>query len=433
MFGCDSLPVYLERLCLLLVVIGSAIADSDAQQCHGTALLQTRRSALTRNAASFNDEVFQSPDEGQTDRTVQSDRFGNTVTIDSAPRQAINNEGIIDNSDVPPDFETTFPTIRPDKDVGGTIPATNVPLDERFNDVVPGSLNNTVTSAPPVVNAPAITGTATQTAITNSTVPESTPAAKNATQVSSETYPVASATVNQIKPAVHAGKAPSQNIPVPSATVPAPMINASITAGMTGTTQAGTRKASQCTPMCKWSCDSPECEEVCEPICEAPKCETRCSGLDTSGCSLECEQPSCMVICPERGCPNRCPHCTTKCAKPHCKLNCPNAQPCHNVCEEPRCHFKCRAPQTCPQPKCQLRCEYPKGCNAARQAPMPPPASGEVTIRKFTGTDNTQSLKTPLTVAPSTLGADDGDSDVVIDHDNADDIPSVAAQVATEE
>eukprot|EP00929_Paragymnodinium_shiwhaense_P111999 TRINITY_DN8024_c0_g1_i1.p1 TRINITY_DN8024_c0_g1~~TRINITY_DN8024_c0_g1_i1.p1 ORF type:complete len:874 (+),score=237.56 TRINITY_DN8024_c0_g1_i1:68-2689(+) len=139
-----------------------------------------------------------------------------------------------------------------------------------------------------------------------------------------------------------------------------------------------------CTPQCTWKCSTPKCDEVCEPICEAPRCETRCDGADISQCHMECAEPHCSVFCPERTCPEGgCPSCSTQCAEPTCRLQCPGSQPCRNVCEQPQCDWKCRAPTDCPEPQCSMVCEHPHGCPGSTHTSMPPLHAGETAVAHF--------------------------------------------------
>lgn len=139
-----------------------------------------------------------------------------------------------------------------------------------------------------------------------------------------------------------------------------------------------------CTPRCSYKCTNPTCEEECEPHCESPRCQTRCTGTELSGCRMQCGKPHCSVVCPSKMCsgPN-CQQCTTKCTDPMCMLQCPKAQPCHNVCEQPRCLWKCKAPTTCPKPTCDMVCDSPKACTGSTYKELPPLKPGEMSVLSF--------------------------------------------------
>jgi len=140
----------------------------------------------------------------------------------------------------------------------------------------------------------------------------------------------------------------------------------------------------QCTPKCSYQCTNPTCEEVCDPVCESPKCQTRCSGADLSACLMQCGQPHCAVVCPKRPCAGPgCPACQTQCSQPMCMLQCPKAQPCHNVCEHPKCEWKCRAPDVCPKPECKMSCETPSTCMGSSFEQLPPLRQGEMLVQSF--------------------------------------------------
>lgn len=141
---------------------------------------------------------------------------------------------------------------------------------------------------------------------------------------------------------------------------------------------------SQCSPKCSYQCTNPTCEQVCDAVCESPKCETRCGGTDLSACFMQCGKPHCAVVCPEKPCagPN-CPSCATKCSEPMCMLQCPKAQPCHNVCEHPKCNWKCRAPDSCPKPDCHMTCETPSNCLGSTFQQLPPLSGGEMLVQSF--------------------------------------------------
>lgn len=143
-----------------------------------------------------------------------------------------------------------------------------------------------------------------------------------------------------------------------------------------------------CTPKCSWMCASSKCDQVCKPKCQAPMCETRCSGMDTSSCTMECFQPQCAVICPAQQCTTGCAKCQTECSDPKCKLNCPGLQPCKNVCEEPKCEWECQAPKDCPIPKCQLHCEKPKACTQTYHKGLPDLEVGQVKVLDFKAVGN---------------------------------------------
>jgi hypothetical protein len=155
---------------------------------------------------------------------------------------------------------------------------------------------------------------------------------------------------------------------------------------------AGARTASAeapppaCSPMCTWQCESLKCEQVCEPECQAPRCETRCQSADTSGCQFKCDEPQCSVMCPQRLCPLReCGECKTMCSEPMCMLSCPTSQPCRNVCESPKCDWRCKAPEECPKPVCRMICESPRDCSTETtfHHQLPEKAPGETAIRSF--------------------------------------------------
>lgn len=125
-------------------------------------------------------------------------------------------------------------------------------------------------------------------------------------------------------------------------------------------------------------------DEVCEPECESPVCQTRCSGYDLSACHMECDKPHCSVLCPQHLCPmQHCPACSTQCSEPMCQLICPYRQPCRNLCENPRCNWKCRAPLDCPKPKCQMVCEMPRNCAGSTYQKLPPLMPGETAVQSF--------------------------------------------------
>eukprot|EP00746_Dinoflagellata_sp_MGD_P164215 gnl/MRDRNA2_/MRDRNA2_92727_c0_seq1.p1 gnl/MRDRNA2_/MRDRNA2_92727_c0~~gnl/MRDRNA2_/MRDRNA2_92727_c0_seq1.p1 ORF type:complete len:494 (+),score=81.08 gnl/MRDRNA2_/MRDRNA2_92727_c0_seq1:106-1587(+) len=393
-----------SHLCVIFISIGLCHSVPDAQ-CHGTALLQTKRSSVSVYRGTA--DAKQDPESDDTkiidDAQEPIAEVPTTVKDGAVIPGAIpvkrredafpeSNVVAIPGNDtvVAPPITVSIPPLISNTASPQTLPASTATV------VVPRQVANpgTTVTVPEVVTVPQANVKQAATA--------TVPAVNRVKQVASAAVP--SATQNQATGTVTGTfrlatgpSSPTAGVRVATATVPAPTMNTSVSpVNLTGRLKplagqaAAAQNRSQCTPVCKWSCDSPECEQVCEPICKAPTCETRCSGLDTSGCSLECDSPSCVVICPERGCPMKdgCAHCSTKCATPHCKLNCPNFQPCRNVCEEPQCHFQCRAPEHCPKPNCQLKCEYPKGCPAGHRAPLPPPATGEVTIRKFQGQDN---------------------------------------------
>merc|ERR1719272_20579 len=103
---------------------------------------------------------------------------------------------------------------------------------------------------------------------------------------------------------------------------------------------------------------------------------------------MECDKPECAVMCPKSQCPSHdCPFCKATCGDPVCKLKCPNKQPCHNVCEQPTCEWKCKAPTECPAPKCQMVCEHPKNCMGNTYQDMPPLQPGEIAVQSFTTPD----------------------------------------------
>merc|ERR1719215_1340014 len=140
----------------------------------------------------------------------------------------------------------------------------------------------------------------------------------------------------------------------------------------------------KCTPTCSWKCATPVCDEVCTPKCQAPRCQTRCNGMITSGCKMECEEPSCAVVCPERACAAQtCNACTTNCSKPMCKLNCPDNQDCTEVCETPVCTWDCKAPEKCPKPECHMECEKPRACMDQGGDTLPAIQPGQSIIRSF--------------------------------------------------
>lgn len=151
-----------------------------------------------------------------------------------------------------------------------------------------------------------------------------------------------------------------------------------------------------CTPTCRWACESAKCAEVCEPQCKPPICETRCEGTNVSGCVMDCDEPHCAVHCPAHMCPNGgCPSCTTTCSEPMCKLRCDNAQPCHNVCEKPDCHWNCKAPEHCPAPVCNMVCESPQNCQGRTYEALPPLEPGQLAVRSFSVTSNNQEASAP--------------------------------------
>lgn len=141
---------------------------------------------------------------------------------------------------------------------------------------------------------------------------------------------------------------------------------------------------SQCHPKCTYTCTNPTCEEVCEAQCESPKCETRCGGSDLSACFMQCGQPHCAVVCPKNPCAGAaCPSCRTQCSDPMCMLQCPKAQPCHNVCEQPKCSWKCRAPDSCPKPVCNMTCDAPSTCRGSTFQQLPALTRGEMLVQSF--------------------------------------------------
>jgi len=150
--------------------------------------------------------------------------------------------------------------------------------------------------------------------------------------------------------------------------------------------QASNVGSGSCTPRCQYSCTNPVCDEECVPECASPVCQTRCNGADLSGCKMQCGQPNCAVTCPERPCNGPdCPMCTTHCSKAVCMLQCPQAQPCHSVCESPRCKWRCRAPPSCPKPVCKMQCETPSHCQTSVHEELPPMRAGESLVQSFAG------------------------------------------------
>eukprot|EP00932_Pfiesteria_piscicida_P012750 SRR837773.24179.p4 GENE.SRR837773.24179~~SRR837773.24179.p4 ORF type:complete len:135 (-),score=52.00 SRR837773.24179:54-458(-) len=66
-----------------------------------------------------------------------------------------------------------------------------------------------------------------------------------------------------------------------------------------------------------------------------------------------------------------------------CMLQCPKAQPCHNVCEHPKCTWKCRAPDSCPKPVCNMTCDTPSNCVGSTFQQLPPLNRGEMLVQSF--------------------------------------------------
>lgn len=156
----------------------------------------------------------------------------------------------------------------------------------------------------------------------------------------------------------------------PSAVVPATTVSHTIASTGSVTEAADmvvdSSEGKGCSPVCTWSCESPTCEEDCKPMCQPPKCETRCNGLSTEGCSVNCAKPTCRIECKKFPCAgNSCPDCATQCSEPQCQMTCPKKmQNCENICEQPVCDWKCKAPKNCPKPKCKMICEEPKKCQS---------------------------------------------------------------------
>lgn len=139
-----------------------------------------------------------------------------------------------------------------------------------------------------------------------------------------------------------------------------------------------------CTPQCSYNCSTPVCDQECHPECQSPTCETRCNGTDLAGCVMQCGKPHCSVLCPQSPCSGGgCPQCTTQCSEPMCKLQCPRDQPCHSVCAQPACTYKCKAPTSCPKPKCDMVCETPRSCMGSTHQQIPPLNAGEVAVESF--------------------------------------------------
>lgn len=139
-----------------------------------------------------------------------------------------------------------------------------------------------------------------------------------------------------------------------------------------------------CMPKCMYQCKTAVCDQQCTPQCSSPKCQTRCYGTDLSACRMECGKPHCSVVCPQRACSGTgCPVCTTHCSEPMCMLQCPKAQPCRNVCEEPKCSWTCRAPKSCPKPTCEMLCESPTQCMGSTYRQLPPLQPGEIAVQSF--------------------------------------------------
>eukprot|EP00746_Dinoflagellata_sp_MGD_P166514 gnl/MRDRNA2_/MRDRNA2_96449_c0_seq1.p1 gnl/MRDRNA2_/MRDRNA2_96449_c0~~gnl/MRDRNA2_/MRDRNA2_96449_c0_seq1.p1 ORF type:complete len:401 (+),score=67.97 gnl/MRDRNA2_/MRDRNA2_96449_c0_seq1:85-1287(+) len=359
MCGCASV-FGIKGLCPFVMCIGNlwhtisfAVADTeadiDADHCRGTALFQTKRLS---SAFNFESET----DAAASDVALSEFDFGNSEDAFAlAAPEASNNQSA-------------------SQEVKSK--EASKAADDELTEAIASSSNATVVS--------------TSDAAERQTIP-----------IPKSIAPSKASEKSVVPETVDNNEGETENAQIVSSSVPKALLNSSNAfpagqqvAAATASNGGASQNTSKCTPTCRWSCSSPECEEVCTPVCDPPKCETRCSSLDTSGCSLDCEAPSCAVICPKKACPNRCPHCTTRCATPHCKLNCPNAQPCRNICEEPRCQFQCKAPEHCPKPQCQLWCEYPRGCAAGHRAPMPPPNQGEVTIRTFKGMDHKMAIAT---------------------------------------
>mmetsp|Transcript_27338 Transcript_27338/g.69147 ORF Transcript_27338/g.69147 Transcript_27338/m.69147 type:complete len:270 (-) Transcript_27338:71-880(-) len=144
-------------------------------------------------------------------------------------------------------------------------------------------------------------------------------------------------------------------------------------------------KVGPCVPQCTWECETSKCDQVCEPVCQAPRCETRCTDPDYSSCTRCCGESQCSVLCPKTACAGQdCAECKTSCSEPICLLKCPGLQPCHNVCEHPKCEWRCNKPQECPPPQCRMVCDEPKNCPYTKfHYELPPRKDGEVAINAF--------------------------------------------------
>merc|ERR1719498_1804285 len=60
------------------------------------------------------------------------------------------------------------------------------------------------------------------------------------------------------------------------------------------------------------------------------------------------------------------------------------SQPCKNVCEQPQCEWRCKAPSNCPRPTCKMICETPKKCHTTSfMEKLPPLSAGQLSVASF--------------------------------------------------